>query len=203
MARETFISYKYSEAQNLRDRIIEELGEDARYYKGETAESPDLGDTTTENIKENLKNMMFGTSVTIVIISPNMTQSKWIDWEIAYTLKCNKRGQTTSGTNGIVGVIMKVNGDYNWLVSFHQNQDGCTYRYSDKTKMYDIINGNRLNNITPDKYTCETCQLFDGLNGSYLSLITEDEFLTDPSKYIENAYDKSQTLDDFKLQREK
>ena len=87
MAHKTFISYKYSESQKLRDRIIEALGDDATYYKGETSESPDLSDTSTENIKKNLRDMMFDTSVTIIILSPNMKESKWIDWEIEYCLK--------------------------------------------------------------------------------------------------------------------
>ena len=38
MAHKTFISYKWSEAQDLRDDIITALGEDATYYKGETSE---------------------------------------------------------------------------------------------------------------------------------------------------------------------
>lgn len=50
MAHKTFISYKYSEAQDLRDRIINELGDDASFYMGETSNSPDLTDTSTENI---------------------------------------------------------------------------------------------------------------------------------------------------------
>lgn len=79
MAHKTFISYKYSEARTLRDKIIKAMGEDASYYQGETSDSPDLTDTSTENIKKNLRDMMFDTSVTIVIISPNMKQSKWID----------------------------------------------------------------------------------------------------------------------------
>ncbi|WP_228725589.1 TIR domain-containing protein [Klebsiella pneumoniae] len=87
MAHETFISYKYSEAQDLRDKIVKALGDDAVYYKGETSESPDISNTTVDNIKNNLKNMIFGTSVLIVIISPNMIKSKWIDWEIEYSLK--------------------------------------------------------------------------------------------------------------------
>ena len=87
MAHKTFISYKYSEAQKLRDEIIDALGDDATYYKGETSDSPDLTDTSTENIKNILKDMMYDTSVTIVIISPNMKKSKWIDWEIEYCLK--------------------------------------------------------------------------------------------------------------------
>ena len=52
MAHKTFISYKWSEAQDLRDDIIEALGDDATYYKGETSDSPDLTDTSTENIKK-------------------------------------------------------------------------------------------------------------------------------------------------------
>lgn len=52
MARETFISYKYSEAQDLRDEILESLGDDAKYYQGETSDSPNLTDTSTENIKK-------------------------------------------------------------------------------------------------------------------------------------------------------
>ena len=46
MARETFIAYKYSEAQDLRDEIIRQLGDDASYYQGETADSPDLTDAS-------------------------------------------------------------------------------------------------------------------------------------------------------------
>ena len=89
MAHKTFISYKFSEAQDLRDDIIEALGDDASYYTGETSDSPDLTDTSTENIKKNLTDMMYKTTVTIVIISPNMNKSKWIDWEIEYCLKDN------------------------------------------------------------------------------------------------------------------
>lgn len=71
MAHKTFISYKYSEAQGLRDAIIDAMGDDASYYQGETSESPDLTDTSTENIKKHLRDMMFDTSVTIVLITPH------------------------------------------------------------------------------------------------------------------------------------
>jgi len=112
MARKTFVSYKHSEAQGLRDDIVKALGEDAIHYQGETSDSPDLTDTTTDNIRENLKAMIHGTSVTIVVISPNIKDSKWIDWEIEYSLKEITREDKTSRTNGIICVIMKNNGDY-------------------------------------------------------------------------------------------
>lgn len=87
MAHKTFISYKYSEGQELRDKIIESMGDDATYYKGETSDSPDLTDTSTENIKRILKNMMYDTSVTIVIISPNIKEANGLIGKLNIVLK--------------------------------------------------------------------------------------------------------------------
>ena len=129
MAHRTFISYKYSEAQDLRNAIIDSLGKDAEYYMGETSESPDLTDTTTENIKNKLKDMMYNTSVTIVILSPHMKESNWIDWEIEYSLKRITRKDRTSRTNGVVGVIQKVNESYDWLKSSKQTKTVIPQRF--------------------------------------------------------------------------
>jgi len=203
MARETFIAYKYSEAQDLRDEIIEKLGTDASYYQGETADSPDMTGETIDKIKNGLKDMIFGTSVTIVIISPNLKQSKWVDWEIEYSLKEYKRQTTTSRTNGIIGVIMKYNGSYDWLISQSQNSDGCTTRYIDGSKLYDIVKGNRYNLETDDKYSCPNCKSFDQLNGSYIALVEEESFLNNTSHYIENAYDKSKAIGNYDLTKKK
>ena len=191
MAHKTFISYKYSEAQELRDRIIDALGDDATYYKGETSDSPDLTDTSTENIKRNLRNMMYDTSVTIVIISPHMKESKWIDWEIEYCLKNNTRKDRTSHTNGVLGVIMKCNGGYSWFKTHKTNSDGCTSMQYDESKVYDIINNNRFNQ-NPKVYSCSVCKTVNRLTGSYISYVEEDDFLANPQKYINNAYDKSE-----------
>jgi hypothetical protein len=191
MAHKTFISYKYSEAQQIRDDIISALGNDATYYKGETSDSPDLTDTSTENIKNKLKDMMYDTSVTIVIISPNMKKSKWIDWEIEYCLKNITRKDRTSQTNGVVGVIMKVNGRYDWFKTQKMNSDGCRAWYYDASKLYDIINNNRFNQ-NPKQYYCEVCKTVDALTGSYIAFVEEDEFLRNPQYYIDNAYDKSE-----------
>ncbi len=200
MARKTFVSYKYSEAQDIRDEILDALGEDATYYQGETSDSPDLTDTTTDNIKKNLADMIHGTSVTIVVISPNLKQSKWIDWEIEYSLKEITRADNTSRTNGIVCVIMKYNGDYRWIVGQNSNDDGCKPRTIDDNMLYKIISGNRYN-LKERKYACERCKTVDILSGSYISLIEEADFLEDPSKYIENAYEKSQEVDTFEISK--
>lgn len=191
MAHKTFISYKWSEAQKLRDDIINALGEDATYYKGETSESPDLTDTSTENIKNNLKDMMYDTSVTIVIISPNMKKSKWIDWEIEYCLKNITRKDRTSHTNGVVCVIMKYDGGYSWFKKISQNDDGCIVSSYREDLVYDIINNNRFNQ-NPKKYSCTTCKTVNNLIGSYIAYVEEEEFISNPTRYINNAYDKSE-----------
>ena len=77
MAHKTFISYKYSESRELRDRIINALGDDAQYYQGENGFSPNMSDDKDETIWNYLKDMIWGTSVTIVIISPHMTESDY------------------------------------------------------------------------------------------------------------------------------
>ena len=191
MAHKTFISYKYSESQDLRDRIIDALGEDATYYKGETSDSPDMTDCKTETIKKNLRDMMYDTSVTIVILSPNMKESKWIDWEIEYCLKKITRKGRTSHTNGVVGVISKVNGTYDWLKYTTTNKDGCSVSNYHDEKLYDIINNNRYNQ-DPKVYSCSTCQCVNYLTGSYIAFVEEDDFLANPQKYIDNAYEKSE-----------
>ena len=203
MAHKTFISYKYSEAQNLRERIIKALGDDASYYKGETSDSPDLTDTSTENIKKNLKDMMYDTSVTIVVISPHIKESKWIDWEVEYCLKNIKRKNRTSHTNGVVGVIMKVNGGYDWFKYTTTNSDGCSVTNYYDSKVYDIINNNRYNQ-NPKVYACNQCKCVNALTGSYIAFIEEDEFLSNPQKYIDNAYDKSENdADGYNLTKQR
>lgn len=202
MARKTFISYKYSEAQVLRDDILEALGDDATFYQGETSDSPDLTNTSTETIKRNLTDMMFHTSVTIVIISPNIKKSKWIDWEIEYCLKEISRENRTSKTNGVVAVIQKVNGGYSWFKSTNQQSDGCSSTSYLEHLVYDIISKNRYNQ-NPKQYSCATCQTINALTGSYISYVQEETFLADHQKYIESAFEKSEDVAGYDLTKQK
>ena len=202
MAHKTFISYKYSEARELRDRIIDALGSDASYYRGETADSPDLTDRKTETIKEHLKDMLFDTTVTIVIVSPDMRQSDWIDWEIEYSLRNYNRSGRYSSTNGILGVLMKVNGGYDWIRYRANQYDGCTSNNYSDSLLPNIMRNNRYNQ-TPKEYACPTCGSVDRLTGSYISLIDEDEFLATPKRFIENAYEKSQDLQHYDICRDR
>jgi len=105
MARKTFISYKYSDAWQTRDKIIKALGADAIYYQGETSESPDLNDLKTNTIKSKLSDMIYPASVMIVVISQNVDNSDWVKWEINYATSKQTRDGRQSQPNGIVMAI--------------------------------------------------------------------------------------------------
>lgn len=191
MAHRTFISYKYSEAQDTRDAIIRALGKDATYYQGETSDSPDMTDLKTSTIKKKLTDMMYSTSVLIVVISPNIKQSKWIDWEIEYCLQNNTRQDRTSQTNGVVAVIKKINNGYDWFINRFMNcHDSPVVNYNNEF-LYPIIHENHFNS-NPPQWHCEVCKTYDWLNGSYIEYVEEENFLLSPKQYIENAYDKSE-----------
>lgn len=202
MAHKTFISYKYSEAVELRDKIIKALGDDAQYYKGENSYSQDLSGYKAESIKSTLRNKIWDTSVTIVIASPNMQQSKWMEWEISYSLKQIARNQITSKTNGLVIVAKKVPyWGYSWLFNVRTMHDGTTVRTINNSKLFDIIWRNRFNKKDP-VYVNRAHNIFNDFESSYASIVTEEDFLTSPAWYIENAYNKSRNLDNFNIVRE-
>ena len=182
MAHKTFISYKYSEAKRLRDRIIAKLGDNASYYQGETSESPDYSDRTTEYIKTKLKDMIRDTSVTIVILSPNIKLSKWVNWELEYSLREIPTYDKTSHTNGVVAVVQKQEtyglfDGYAWMKN--------SFGRWDYNSLLSIIRDNQNNK----KYHSPNC-----LSNSYIDIVTEEDFLYNPSKYIEEAFTKSQNI---------
>lgn len=197
MAHKTFISYKYSEAQFTRDRIIRALGKEATYYQGETSDSPNLADYKTATIKDRLKAMIYSTSVTIVIISPKMRQSQWIPWEIQYSLYSVPRAGIISHTNGIVAVVQKNKGGYSWFANI---KDGVKY-YSEMAYVPNIILNNRYN-VKLKKFKDEATKTYNSLWGSYISYVTEDDFIKKPHLYIDNAFEKSKKSGDYDIRKQ-
>jgi hypothetical protein len=128
---------------------------------GETSASPDMTDLATDTIKEKLKDMIFPTSVTIVVISPNMKKSDWMEGEIKYSLRTQTRGLRTSRPNGIVCVVQKSDeGNCDWARA--TNGGGWL-----KSKFFSV--------------------LYDNIESGYIKIVAEGTFLDDISKYIEIA----------------
>lgn len=134
MGRKVFVSYKYKDkdvkalpgiepftwARDYVDYIAEHLVESGNVYKGED-NTEDLSDRSESYIWEHLKEKIYDSSVTIVLISPNMREvgkwqrSQWIPWEIAYSLRETTRSDHTSHNNAILAVILPdKNGNYSY-----------------------------------------------------------------------------------------
>jgi hypothetical protein len=72
-----------------------------------------LSQYSENTIWDKLKNRIYDSSVTIVMISPNMKEAhrydkaQWIPWEISYSLKSMNRNDRISRSNAVLAVITK------------------------------------------------------------------------------------------------
>ena len=202
MAHKTFISYKYSEAAGLRDEIIRKFGSDATYYQGETSSSPDMSDYKTDTIRQKLSDMIYETTIMVVVVSPNMVRSSWMEWEIKYALREQSRNGRTSHANGIVCVIQKESlyaglglDPYSWAKTY----DGHWMA----SKFFNVL----VNNMGNKKSWVESPipstnkPLYDNLSENYIDIVTEDDLLKAPSYYIGKAFDKSENLGTYTISK--
>lgn len=108
MGNKIFISYKYYDYDvqalpsisdfppKARDYVTwlktKFINRTAHIYKGES-DNEDLSLKSENYIWEKLKDKIFDSSITIVLISPNMKEprrwesSQWIPWELSYSLR--------------------------------------------------------------------------------------------------------------------
>lgn len=200
MAHQTFISYKYSEATGLRDAIIKKMGSDASYYQGETSSSPDMSDYKTGTIRQKLTDMIYDTTVMIVVVSPKMTLSSWMEWEIKYALREQSRNGRTSHADGVVCVIQKK--------EFYENFGLDPYSWAKTTDghwsaaiFFDILLQNMGNKKTWTESPIPSTNraLYDSLSLNYIDIVKEDEFLKAPSYYIDKAFDKSENISSYNI----
>ena len=136
MSYNVFVSYKYADTNVLHltghfptkvrhyvDEIEKLLSLDDHIYYGEH-DGEDLTDWTDEQIWEELKDRIYPTTCTIVLISPNMKEphrydkSQWIPWEISYSMRETVRNDRKSHRNGILAVVLPDrNGSYDYAMT--------------------------------------------------------------------------------------
>ncbi len=223
MARKIFVSYKHKDsdvspignifeqttARDYVEKIIELLDENNHIYKGEGDE--DLSEFKDETIETKLKDKIFDSSITIVLISKNMKNpalpenDQWIPWEISYSLKEISRDSRTSKTNAILAVVLPdKNGGYSYFVE----PLGCPHCNGIRWKqeeLFSIIGKNMFNKKEKNTISCDQggCGLLHiGDDHSYICPVKWKDFIDNVNWHFEFAEKIKENINDYKIQKE-
>lgn len=184
MGRKVFVSYKFRDNDvkmlsgvtqptwpcDYVDYIKEKVLSADDIYKGENSDE-DISSWSEYAIWEHLKEKIYDSSITIVLISPNMKEpnkwqrSQWIPWEISYSVRETIRNDRKSHRNAILAVILP-----------------------DKAGSYDYYNKNNLFPI-----------LRDNIDIGYAYVVTWDDFLKYPNTDIKIAFDNMENMPSHKI----
>lgn len=214
MGRKIFISYKYADnkvrqinnisTSTVRD-YVDELQLKLKGYhinKGER-DGEDLSAFKDSTIASKLRDKIYDSSITIVLISKNMKESiseenQWIPWEISYSLKEHTRGGRTSATNAILAVVIPDELDsYSYYIQDKRCGE-CTCRIFNTSSLFKILEKNMFNKNIKSRKECNIMNIYTGYP-SYIYNVKWDEFIVDIDKYIEIATEINDKIDEYKI----
>ena len=175
MGNKIFVSYKYrdfsvcplegfstseSYTRGYVDYLQNRLVLSDHIYKGEEDDN-DLSQYSDVYIEEQLKRKIADSSVTIVLISPEMRNpnerelNQWIPWEVSYSLKEIVREDRKSHTNAVLGVVLPdKQGSYEYVITRRTccRETCCNINIS---KLFTILEKNIFNRKKPESKVCE------------------------------------------------
>lgn len=211
-----FISYKYADS-NVKPLPGHPWCTQVRHYvdyiqdyvirdhinKGEQ-DGEDLSHFKNETIKSKLRAKIYDSSVTLVLISPEMKDKRmlerdqWIPWEISYSLRESMRNGRTSRTNGMLAVVLPDRrGAYEYFIEEH-NCPYCDSTLYKTDTLFQILSANMFNRKTPvfSSCPCHVGQKPQVGYVSYIHVVKWDDFIKSPNEYIAIA----QEIRDRKLE---
>ena len=114
--------YETTKVRDYVDELSELLNQNGHVYMGEGGDD-NLTGYSDDYIYNHLKDKIYPTSVTIVLISPNMKEpykldkSQWAPWEIFYSIYQANRQGMVSHTNAILAVVLPDQyGSYSYMI---------------------------------------------------------------------------------------
>lgn len=226
MGYKIFVSYKYhddsvyplsnplnwysstrSTVRDYVDRLESYFDYTSNIYKGES-DNEDLSYLPEDAIWERLKNRIYDSSVTIVMISPNMKElyrserSQWIPWEIAYSLRETTRGDRTSHSNAILAVVLPDKRcQYNYFTEPFSYQSANGFFNSEKDPVFSIIRNNMNNklNFNDSLFASHGIFSISTNDNSYIPSVTWDDFIKQPMYYVECAVRRKEMIFNYKI----
>ena len=227
MGRKVFVSYKYGDTSVEDLNIYEDtfwgkqkvqtkvrhyvnelsniLSNEDHIYKGED-DGQSLADFSDEYIASSLRDKIYDSSITIVIVSKGMKntmqdeKNQWIPWEISYSLSEYKRNDRKSLTNAMLAIILPdKNNSYSYYI--HRNEccnNSCTTHHTGI--LFEIISKNKFNLKSPNLHECNNNEkIYYDNDPSYIKAVKWDEFIKNIDKFIAESYNRLEKINDYNI----
>lgn len=206
MGNKIFISYKYKDSsvyplknsngktivRDYVDILQERLKRENHINKGEK-DGEDLSNFKDETIASHLRDKIYDSSVTIVLISPNMKEygaeeEQWIPWKISYSLKEINRQNRQKTPNALIAVVLPDrNNSYSYFLENRNCYDGCSCSTLHTERLFTILARNMFNTRCPSYKNCPIgTRVYMG-DESYIKSVKWNDFMSNPNHYIEKA----------------
>ncbi len=186
MGRKVFVSYKYKDNDvekipnvwgntwpcDYVDYIRENVLSKDDIYKGENSDE-DISFWDEAAIWNHLKDKIYDSTITIVLISPNMKEvqkwqrSQWIPWEISFSVRETTRNNRTSHRNAILAVVLP-------------DRNG-SYSYYNKNRLFPILKTN--------------------IDNGYIYVITWENFVKYPQQSMDMAFKYKENTPTYKIDK--
>lgn len=207
MAYNIFVSYKYNDsnveslnssdyttARSYVDELEEVLGDFGHRYFGEH-DGEDISKLTEEEIWNKLKDKIFPTSITLVMISADMVdcrkneRDQWIPWEISYSIRETERNNRTSSRNALLAVVLPDrNGTYDHFVR-KENWGGSIGEVNviRTDRAFHMIGKNMFNAKDEEPTHKEIAKGVWIGDVSYIQYVRWKDFKSTPNVYLDKA----------------
>lgn len=225
MGKKIFVSYKYHDnnvalldgythgtARDYVDYLQDHKFSGDDLSKAED-DNEDLSQFKDDTIKSELRKKIWDSSVTLVLISPNMKDffksedDQWIPWEVAYSLRIKTGHNSRSLPNGMIAVVLPDrSGSYTHFIDNETliDDDGKAHevRSIQTANTFQIIRDNMFNQKNPDTSIMQGQKIYFG-ECSYIITVSWEDFINDPDTYIDRATDlKENKIDDYELHKQ-
>ena len=220
MSKKIFVSYKHKDdsvhllqrapflttARHYVDELMDIFAEEGEIFKGEGNE--DLSEFKIDTIRTKLKDKIYDSSITIVLISPNMKNlwgdesSQWIPWEVSYSLKKITRDGRASHPNAMLAVVLP---DASNSYSYCIEDLSCGICQTIKRDFLFKILAANMNNLKHECRVSSACPIHPNHPGgelSYILFVKWSDFVRNKDHYICRATTIQNNILSYNLTKE-